>query len=42
MMLLSESKWYDTLCVRQRASALSEMSFLKMSIHLENKYAINL
>lgn len=36
MMLLSESTWYDTLCMRLvRASALSEMSFLKMSIHLK-------
>lgn len=42
MMLLSENTWYDTLYMCQIASALSEMSFLKMSIHLENKYAINL
>ena len=32
----------DTLYMCQIASALSEMSFLKVSIHLENKYAINL
>lgn len=42
MMLLSENTWYDTLYMCQIASALSEMSLLKMSIHLENKYAINL
>lgn len=39
---LSENTWYDALYMCQIASALSEMSFLKMSIHLENKYAINL
>lgn len=42
MTLLSENTWYEALSMCQIASALSEMSLLKMSIHLENKYAINL